>query len=182
MDSKEDTDPASLQMKHSHVLPLKIGPVLEVKVCYHQGRYCADIKIKSIPLKHVDVTRTTCMSLDVLLEKQIEHNWNVDGERELSYAWTGFTRFILLRDWPREGYTWSGRWCMAIYVEVYVQCSEKKAKQRWVIVKPKLDNARQLRGISFIEPYDEEFKLTFEAARRKLEVPMPVATPFAKKR
>ena len=38
-------------------------------------------------------------------------------------------------------------------------------------------NARQLRGILFIEPNDEKFKLTMKAARRKLEVPMPVAMP-----
>ena len=50
--------------------------------------------------------------------------------------------------------------------------AKKKAKQRWAIEKPKLDNARQLRGIFFIEPNVEEFKLTMQADRRKLEVPM----------
>ena len=55
--------------------------------------------------------------------------------------------------------------------------AKKKAKQKWAIEKPKLDNARQLRGIFFIEPNDEEFKLTIKAARRKLEVPMPAAMP-----
>ena len=53
----------------------------------------------------------------------------------------------------------------------------KKTKQRWTVEKPKLDNARQLRGIFFIEPNDEEFKLTMKASRRKLEVPMPAAMP-----
>ena len=37
-----------------------------------------------IPMKYIDVTRTTCTSLDVMLEKNIEDYWNVDGERELS--------------------------------------------------------------------------------------------------
>ena len=46
-----------------------------------------------IPLKFIDVTRTTYTSLDVLLEN-IEDCWNVDGEKEVSDAWTGFTRFI----------------------------------------------------------------------------------------
>ena len=54
---------------------------------------------------------------------------------------------------------------------------KKKAKQRWAIEKGKLDNVRQLKGIFFIEPNDEEFKLTIKAARRKLEVPMPAAMP-----
>ena len=47
-----------------------------------------------VPLKYIDVTRTTHTSLGVLLEKHIEDYWNVDGEKELSDAWTGFTRFI----------------------------------------------------------------------------------------
>ena len=55
--------------------------------------------------------------------------------------------------------------------------AKKKAKQKWTVEKPKLDNARQLREIFFIEPNDEEFKLTTKAARRKLEVPMPAAMP-----
>ena len=47
-----------------------------------------------IPLKYIDVTRNTHTSLDVFLEKNIDDYWNVDGERELSDAWMGFTRFI----------------------------------------------------------------------------------------
>ena len=55
--------------------------------------------------------------------------------------------------------------------------AKKKAKQRWAIEKPKLDNARQVRGIHFIEPNDEEFKVTIKAALRKLEVPVPATMP-----
>ena len=55
--------------------------------------------------------------------------------------------------------------------------AKQKARQRWAIEKPKLDNARQLRGTFFIEPNAEELKLTMKAARRKLEVPMPAAMP-----
>ena len=46
----------------------------------------------------------------------------------------------------------------------------QKAKQRWAIEK-------QLRGKDFIEPDDEEFKLSMKAVRRKLEVPVPAAMP-----
>ena len=31
-----------------------------------------------VPMKYIDVTRTTCTSLDVLLEKHIEVYWNVE--------------------------------------------------------------------------------------------------------
>ena len=63
------------------------------------------------------------------------------------------------------------------YVELMSDAAKKKATQRWAIEKPKLDNARQLRGTFFIEPNDDEFKLTMKAARRKLEVPMAAAMP-----
>ena len=39
-----------------------------------------------IPLKYIDVSRTTSTSLDVLSEKNMEDNWNVDGEREITDA------------------------------------------------------------------------------------------------
>ena len=61
-----------------------------------------------VPIKYIDVTRTSCTSLDVMLEKQIEDHWNVDGKKELSDAWTGFTRFDLLKERPPEGFSWSG--------------------------------------------------------------------------
>ena len=70
----------------------------------------------------------------------------------------------------------SSRQCMARYVEALMQRKAKRSK-RWAVEKPKFDNARQLRETFFIEPNDEEFKLTMKAARRKLEVPMPAAMP-----
>ena len=66
---------------------------------------------ESIPiaLKHIDVTRTADTTLDVMSEKHINDYWNVDGDRELSDAWTGFTRFTVLKETPPHGYTRSGR-------------------------------------------------------------------------
>ena len=55
--------------------------------------------------------------------------------------------------------------------------SKRKAKRKWAIEKPKLDNARKLRGIYFIEPEDEDFKNIMKNSRRKLEIPMPTALP-----
>ena len=43
--------------------------------------------------------------------------------------------------------------------------------------KPKLDNARRLRGIYFLDPEDKEFKETIKNARKKLETPMAPAMP-----
>ena len=64
-----------------------------------------------IPLKYIDVTRTTHTNLDVKQEKRIDDYWNIDGSRDLSDYWTGFTQFTLLDEKPPDGYTWSGgRW------------------------------------------------------------------------
>ena len=37
---------------------------------------------------------------------------------------------------------------------------QRKEQQKWAAEKPKLDNARRLRGIYFIDPADAEFKET----------------------
>ena len=42
---------------------------------------------------------------------------------------------------------------------------------------PKLDNARKLRGIYFIDTDDKEFKETIKNARKKLETPVAPAMP-----
>ena len=88
--------------------------------------------------------------------------WNVDGKRELFGAWTNFTRFLLFR--PVDV-------CPNMRT-LMSDAAKKKAKQRLAVEKPKLDNARKLRRIFFIEPTDEDFTV-----RRKLEVPMPPAMP-----
>ena len=52
-----------------------------------------------------------------------------------------------------------------------------KERQTWSREKPKLDNARKLRGVYFIDPEDEEVKLTIKNARNNLETPMAPALP-----
>ena len=42
----------------------------------------------------------------------------------------------------------------------------QKEKQEWVNEQPKLDNARKLRVIYFIDPEDEEYKETFKNAEK----------------
>ena len=52
-----------------------------------------------------------------------------------------------------------------------------KEKQKWSDEKLYLDNARNLRGIYFIDPEDKEFKETIKNARKKLDTPMAPAMP-----
>ena len=53
-----------------------------------------------IPLKYIDVSRTTHTNLDVMKERRIDVHWNIDGSRDLSDSWTGFTQFTLLEETP----------------------------------------------------------------------------------
>ena len=49
-----------------------------------------------VPLKYIDVSRTTRTNLDVMQERRIDDYCNIDGSRDLSDSWTGFTQFTLL--------------------------------------------------------------------------------------
>ena len=52
-----------------------------------------------------------------------------------------------------------------------------REKHKWAIEKPKVDNARRLRGIYFIDPEDMEFMEIIQNAGRKLETPMAPTMP-----
>ena len=142
-----------------------------------------------IPLKYIDVTRTTHTNLDVKQEKRIDDYWNIDGSRDLPDSWTGFTQFTLLEEQFADGKMWSGvrltrkqltsrpdhSWpelCKKLGRNVKL-----KERQKWSHEKPQLDNARKLRGIYFIDLEDKEFKETIKNARKKLETEMAPAMP-----
>ena len=42
--------------------------------------------------------------LCVCLTLRIDDYWNIDGSRDLSDPWTGFTQFILLEEKPPDGH------------------------------------------------------------------------------
>ena len=54
---------------------------------------------------------------------------------------------------------------------------QAEGEAKWSHEEPKLDNARRLRGIYFIDPLDKEFKETIKNARKKLETPVAPAMP-----
>ena len=60
-----------------------------------------------IPLKYIDVSRTTHTNLDVKQVKRIDDYWNIDGSRDLSDYWTGVSQFVPLEEKPANGYMWS---------------------------------------------------------------------------
>ena len=142
-----------------------------------------------IPLKYIDVSRTTHTNLDVVQESRIDDYWNIDGSRDLSDSWTGFTQFTLLEEKAPDGYMWSG-WRLTRkqltsrpdhqWPELWKSMGNNaklKEKQKWSNEKFHLENARKLRGIYFIDSEDKEFKETIKNGWRKLETPMAPAMP-----
>ena len=117
------------------------------------------------PLKYIDVSRTTHTNLDVKQEKRIDDYWNV---RDLSDPWTGFTQFTLPEEKPPDGFLWS---CVRLtrkqltsrpdhlwpeLWKIMGKHAKLKEEQKWSHEKPKLDSARKLRGIYFIDMEDKE--------------------------
>ena len=142
-----------------------------------------------IPLKYIDVSRTTHTNLDVKQEKRIDDYWNIDGSRDLSDPWTGFTQFTLLDGKAPDGYMWSGERLTRkqltsrpdhLWPELWKSMGKHaklKEKQKWSEEKLHLENARKLLGIYFIDPEDTEFKETIKNARKKLETSVAPAKP-----
>ena len=82
--------------------------------------------------------------------------------------------FTSLDEKPPKGFMWFGRRLTQnqatarpenLWPEVWSimgKAAQKKEKQEWANEKPKLDNARRLRGISFIDPEGGEYPETIE--------------------
>ena len=131
-----------------------------------------------IPLKYIDVSRTTHTNLDVKQEKRIDDYWNFDRSRDLSDPWTGFTQFTLLEEKPPDGYMWSGKRLTRkqptsrpdlLWPELWKSMGKHaklKEKQKWSNEKLHLENARKLRGIYVIDLEDKDFKETILDARK----------------
>ena len=149
-----------------------------------------------IPLKHTDVTRSTHTDLDVMQEKRVDEYWNVDSNRNLSDSWKVFTKFTLLKEKLPKGYpvVWveidktfqSTTRPDHVWPEVRTKIrkaaqNHEKTKNMGKREKSKVDNARRLRGICFIDPDDQDYKETFKNSRRKLEIPMAAVIPCKRK-
>ena len=122
-------------------------------------------------------------------EKRIDDYWNIDGSRDLSDPWTGFTQFTLLEEKAPDGCMWSGERLTRkqltsrpdhLWPELWKSMGNHarlKEKQKWSNEEFHLENARKLRRIYFIDPEDAEFKETIKNARKKLETSVAPAMP-----
>ena len=127
--------------------------------------------------------------MDVKQEKRIDDYWNIDGSRDLSDPWTGFTQITPLDEKAPDGYMWSGGRLTRkqltsrpdyLWPELWKSMGKHaklKEKQKWSEEKIHLENARKLRGIYFIDPEDKEFKETIKNVRKMLETSVAPAMP-----
>ena len=107
--------------------------------------------------------------------------WQADGE-DLQSS-------LCCKRKPPKGYMWSeGRLTQIqtttrpdyVWPEVWTKigkAAQNRQKQECAKEKPKLDNARKLRGIYFIAPDDREYSEILKYAKRKLERPVAPAIP-----
>ena len=145
--------------EHSRVHTVQEGH-LELSLVYERASHIQWVDIHIHIHIHIhDVVRRTNTTLDVLLDSRIDEYWNVDGDRELSWPWSGFTQSTILNEKPPHGYTRRLTKVQAtsrddfLWLEVLSNMStrsHKKEERQWEIIeKPKLDSARHLRGFLF---------------------------------
>ena len=72
------------------------------------------------------MTRATSTTLDMMLERRIEDYWNIEGNRDLSDSWTGFTRFTMLDENPLDDI--QARLLVARDLERHVRSSATKTE------------------------------------------------------
>ena len=145
-----------------------------------------------IPLKYIDVTRSTHTDLDVLQEKRIYDYWNVESSKHLSDSWRGFTKFTLLNEKSPKGFLWSGERLTQIqttarpdhvWPEVWTN-NGKAAQNRENRMGKRKTKARQCSKtdrIYFIDPDDQDYKETLKTASRKFDRPMAPPMPCKRK-
>ena len=121
--------------------------------------------------------RNASMTIGILMDQEI---CLVLGQVSISllsenspdgFLWSGgrLTRKQLT---SRPDHLWPELWKSKL-----TRNAKLRDKQKWSNEKQKLDNARRLRGIYFIDPEDKEFKETIKNARKKLETPMAPVMP-----
>ena len=143
-----------------------------------------------IPLKYIDVSRTTHTNLDVKQgethRRLLEHwwlsrlVWSLDSFHTIYFVRRKTSKRIFVgpgRD-LRESSLHPGQ---IIYDQNSVRKWERMPSWRrsksGLMKSSILENARKLRGIHFIDPEDKEFKETIKNAHKKLETSVAPALP-----
>ena len=142
-----------------------------------------------VPLKYIDVSRTTHANLDVKQEKRIDDHGISMGQEICLILGNVSLALFYWKKTPPDGYMLSGERltrkqltsrpdhsCPELWTKLG-RNAQLKEKQKWSHEKLHLDNARKLRGIYFSDPEDKEFKEIIRNARKNLETAVAPAMP-----
>ena len=99
---------------------------------------------------------------------RIDDCWDIDGSRDLSDSWTGFTQFTLLEEKPPDGYMLSGE-----------RLTKRQVTSSKIVQMKNQDSIMLEDYEEFISLTleDKEFKETIKNARKNLETSMAPAMP-----
>ena len=142
-----------------------------------------------VPLKYIDVSRTLRRQTWMLCKNAASMTIGISMDQEICLIlgkvslsllycvrnlqmdmWSG-ERLTKRQATSRPDHLWPELW------KKLARNAKLGEKQKWSIEKPKLDNARRLRGTYFADLEDKEFKETIKNARKKMEAPMAPAMP-----
>ena len=133
-------------------LEIPTAPAMPCKTCKKRVKlYEPRETTFPIPSKCIDVSRTPNTSWYVMLEKNINDYWNVDGDRELSDTWTGFTIFTKLIEKPPDGYTRppGQTLCDYLWQEIWKEMSDASKRKKKGKVGCRETKARQCQEIAW---------------------------------
>ena len=114
----------------------------------------------------------TLMALETcLILGQVSHNLLYSTKKLLTDICRPGGRLTRKQLTSRPDHLWPELW------KSMGKHAKLKEKPKWSEEKIHLENARKLRGISFIDLEDKEFKETIKSARKKLETSVALAMP-----
>ena len=127
-----------------------------------------------IPIKYIDVLRTTWTDLDEASLRYSKDIWTDVKDKDLRVPWTGRTVFYLLRPKPPVGKMWAGGKLINAkattrppYIDSRVWCNDlsnplrKEISAEYEAIRPLVETARSEAGISeFLNPEDAHAEKT----------------------
>ena len=153
--------------------------------------YVPDTKDFPIPIKYIDVLRTTWTNLDEAPLRYFKDIWTEVKDQDLKVPWTGRTVFYLRRSKPPMGKMWAGDKLVDAkattrppYIDSRVWCYNisnplrKEIAKEYEDLRPLVEVARSAAGISeFLDSEDVYAEKIIESARKKYSLPTAPAMP-----
>ena len=195
IDQQQDDSGVRGNLDPNGLEPFDYWTVTSELIIRHHLRPRTDLFVPSdsdspIPIKYIDVLRSTSTDLDDYKEKSIQDIWSIDKDKKLSGQWTGRTTFTLLKSKPPPGFKWvEGRLTKiqkskrpdSIRPEEWPHLSRKDQLREialWQEEGPKRQQARDARARHYIEEAEvDEYTKILAKAKEEFGIPIASAMP-----